>query len=865
MRDSREHRAKAQLTMPLERLNCFGPLREEQALRGFGKARRRMPVLIGIDLLGMQHPHFRDRGVGRYVVSLVEALRRHDRVNDYVLFAHEGMPRANFSWEISSIGDSGGDWRIRSVVSTEAIRTQRDLPLDLLLLTLPFSEGALPRSPRRKPRLASIVYDLIPFLFPERYLSDPRRGEHYYQSLQTLRGYDALLAISESTRRDCEQALGLRQGRAINIGCAGRDDFFEPCLDADRDAAGKQALRQLGMTGAFVFHVGGCDARKNMEGLATAFAGLPADIIQAHQLVIACRLGDGWAERLQKAAGPHADRLVLTDEISDETLRTLYQHCRLFAFPSEYEGFGLPILEAMQCGAPVVAGANSSQIEVVGDAGLLVNSADVGQLTAKMREVLGSEGLRADLRRRGLIQASRFRWEEVAKRTIAAFEPSSASRGVVPLSPPRRSAYRSRLPRLAFFSPLPPKSSGISDYSTSLLRELKQHFRIDLYHDAGYVPHLALASTDFKAFDYRMFPARAAATNYRGILYQMGNCSAYHQFVFDTLKHYPGVVTLHDFFLGDYHYGSAFTRNTFAQLEKEIRHSLPEHLWPALFEAGDLRGHVGLFTAALRQHGLFMNDRIFELASRVIVHEQWNVEAARRINPDWPGRMSVVPFGCESHGRLAAAERARVRETYRLPADSFVIGSFGIASPTKLSREGLAAFRRLAERSPHALFVFVGSSVMNLDECIAEFGLGDRVRVLGRVPIEDFAALAGAVDVALNLRRPPTNGETSASLFALLSMGTPTLVTAIDTFAGYPDPVVVKVPWNDDFEAVLAREMLDLAVNSERRESISRAALAYLHDRHDWGRTAALYAEIINRAAEANRPVALVGLRQKAA
>ncbi len=196
-------------------------------------------MLIGIDLFGMQHPEFRGRGIGRYVTNLVEALHRHDRTNDYVLFGHKGYPRDPFSWETAG---RDGAWRIETVASSEDALGP-DNGLDLALITLPFSDFALPRNMRRGPKLASLVYDFIPFLFPERYLADPSRAGHYHDSLRSVRRYDALLAISEATRRDGEAILGLPPGRVSTIGCGGRPDFFKPRADHNSDREGKRVLR----------------------------------------------------------------------------------------------------------------------------------------------------------------------------------------------------------------------------------------------------------------------------------------------------------------------------------------------------------------------------------------------------------------------------------------------------------------------------------------------------------------------------------------------------------------------------------------------------------------------------------------------
>ena len=250
-------------------------------------------------------------------------------------------------------------------------------------------------------------------------------------------------------------------------------------------------------------------------------------------------------------------QVVVTGEVSDETLRLLYQRCEAFVFPSLYEGFGLPLLEAMHCGAAVIAGNNSSQVEVVGDAGLLADADDASDIAAKLATLLDDPVLAQIAPRTGDGAGLVF---PLGSNGQARPERDRRAGG---LSPRRRGRVRldrghCRKPTIAFFSPLPPRKSGISDYSAFLLDELRQTYRIDLFHDSGYVPEPALGSDEFTCCDYRLFDRMAAAKDYHAIVYQMGN-SRYHSFMYATMLRHPGLVTLHDFCLAGFHlhYGSS--------------------------------------------------------------------------------------------------------------------------------------------------------------------------------------------------------------------------------------------------------------------------------------------------------------------
>jgi hypothetical protein len=202
-------------------------------------------------------------------------------------------------------------------------------------------------------------------------------------------------------------------------------------------------------------------------------------------------------------------------------------------------------------------------------------------------------------------------------------------------------------PRLAFFSPLPPKCSGISDYSFWLLEELKKHYAIDLYHDSGYRPKLGESWHEFGCYDYRVFGRRAGLVNYRGIVYQMGN-SHYHKFVYDTLLVHPGIVTLHDFCLADFHTWYASLPDTFAEYwRRELEHCSPKRvsaLWPLLDNKTNRREEI---VDACMRLGIAVNRRVFEHAKAIIVHDAWCIRQIEALLPEYLDRCAVIPHGAK--------------------------------------------------------------------------------------------------------------------------------------------------------------------------------------------------------------------------
>ncbi len=219
--------------------------------------------------------------------------------------------------------------------------------------------GAWPRIPGVV--RSSTLYDLIPLRFPEHYLADPAFKAWYLAKLEILRDCDHLLAISETSRLDAIELLGLPGDRITTIWGGVDEERFRPRVLAEDEIQSFRARH--GLRKRFVIHAGGDDYRKNLEGAIAGFAEVPISVRQDVQLAIVCRLGDERRAALTKLAarkGLAAADVVMTGFVSDDDLARFYNTCEAFVFPSLYEGFGLPVLEAMKSGAAVLGGRNSS-------------------------------------------------------------------------------------------------------------------------------------------------------------------------------------------------------------------------------------------------------------------------------------------------------------------------------------------------------------------------------------------------------------------------------------------------------------------------------------------------------------------------
>jgi glycosyltransferase involved in cell wall biosynthesis len=258
------------------------------------------------------------------------------------------------------------------------------------------------------------IYDLSFIHYPDAFPA----WQRLYLKLQTVhacRRAQQLITISESGRRDVEQQFGVSPER-ITVVQPGVDPAFRP-LPPDEVACFRQ---QHDLPERFVLHVGTLQPRKNLPLLLDAFARLLAPDVE---LVMAG--GKGWlfAEIFAKVeALGLQDRVRFVGYVPDEALPWWYNAAALLVFPSLYEGFGLPVVEAMACGTPVIAANTSSIPEAAGDAALLFNPIDVNGLAERMDLVLNNTAVSDQLRQQGPLQAKRFSWERAGRETAVVYQ-----------------------------------------------------------------------------------------------------------------------------------------------------------------------------------------------------------------------------------------------------------------------------------------------------------------------------------------------------------------------------------------------------------------------------------------------------------
>jgi glycosyltransferase involved in cell wall biosynthesis len=271
----------------------------------------------------------------------------------------------------------------------------------------------------RQPDALNVVtiYDLTALLFPEHHTPGTRELQARKWRFAREKA-DVVIAISEATKRDIVAHLGIPSHR-IHVVCGGAGPAFRPI---ESRQVLEQALAPLQLApGEYILYVGTIEPRKNLARLVEAYHRA-CKLAPAPKLVLAGARGwkfEGVFERVETLG--LKDAVIFLGQVPADILPALYNGAVAFAYPSLYEGFGLPPLEAMACGVPVIASDTSSLPEVVGDAGVLVDPNDTDALADALAALLNDDEKRAELSARGLARARAFSWEQAARKTLEVY------------------------------------------------------------------------------------------------------------------------------------------------------------------------------------------------------------------------------------------------------------------------------------------------------------------------------------------------------------------------------------------------------------------------------------------------------------
>ncbi|WP_320055536.1 glycosyltransferase [Desulfuromonas thiophila] len=676
------------------------------------------------------------------------------------------------------------------------------------------------------------LYDLIPLAEAELYLKpDPAYAAHYQRKLMFARRASLCLAISEHTALQGRELLGLDAQRIVNVSAAA-DRIFRPVCLSDAE---KQGLcRKFGLDRSFVLYTGGGDERKNLTRLLQSFALLPQAIRDRYQLLLAGKALEDRIERLTEIGrdnGLLSDQLRFAGYVDEKELVGLYNLCDLFVFPSLHEGFGLPVLEAMACGAPVIAAQTTSLPEVLDNPAALFDPSCVFSMRDKLCQGLTDTVFREQLRKAGLQRARQFSWQRTAEKSLAAWETlveRDRHKGLAlgATSQPR--------PRLAFVSPLPPQQTGIADYSARLLKGLSRYYAIELVVAQKDVDLRAIGC-DLPVRDVDWLLEHAAEID--RIVYQLGN-SPYHRYQLPLLQQLPGVVVLHDVFL------SALM--AWREIEGQESNAWVEALYRS-------HGYIAVQRRFRDAEGARQTYpagfSAIEQAQGLIVHSRHAQDLVQRwYGAQWGRRCLQVPLVCE---RPAAIEEERASAKKRLGcrATDFLVCSFGFVAATKQCDRLVRCWLGSAlarDRRCHLVFVGQVDQVSYggvLRQLISAAGMDEHIHVTGYVATESYRDYLAAADLAVQLRTD-SRGETSASLLDCLAASVAVIANAHGSMAEM-DAQGLWLLADEFTDQQLVEALETLWRDPDRRHELARRGQSGIVARHQPEQCACHYVEAI--------------------
>lgn len=787
---------------------------------------------IAFDATAVLDPMSKNRGIGNYSISQFTTMINTDQNNEYFflnLFDSDFSLKEHLSSNTNvkeCILYTGKDQFLlknkeyEHVIGDIVKKFIAENSIDVFYVTSPFNSHSLLYHEDWfvNCKTVAIVYDIIPYVMKSHYLGDKTTYKWYMQCIDMLRWMDQIQVISQSVKDDLISYLKFDADKIKVIWGAVDKRFCEVKIESSIQ---EELFQKFGIKGRYIMCTGGDDERKNIAKLIEAYAALPKDILEKYQLVIVCKLSPDAVQRYTEMAVrlKLSNRLVLTNFVSDEELLYLYNLAVLMAFPSTYEGFGLPVVEAWACGTPVLTSNNSSLVQIAGDGAVTVDPHSTKDITRGLEYALSKCDLPL-LLENGKKRLELFQWEKVA---AASVEGISQIYDADKNLSPKEKAF------IAFFTPLPPIQSGISDYSVDIIKALQQYYNIDIYIDKGYTPSVNFGNgvtiAPYKAFTQN-------ASKYKDIIYQVGN-STYHLYMYEYIKKYSGIVVLHD-----YNMHSVLAHNALSGLKQDYELYRQYLLEDYSSDEVDkyiqkLRnGQCGYYIHEWETNGVATN-----YAKKIIVH---SFDAKQKLlAKNISNNVRQIWSFAEINPKASNTDKKLLKEKFGFNSNDVIFAAFGHVHETKRALPILEAFKRLSEDYPEARLIYVGKLADELkprfNTALSENGLAHTVKVTGYTSLEDFETYMNLTDVCLNLRYP-YNGETSASLIRNLVKGNLVIVNDIGSFGELPEDTCMKLPNVAEMSETEEIEQIYLAMTGifkmpEKCEIMKKNAAAF-SERH---------------------------------
>lgn len=388
---------------------------------------------IAFDAVAILGPDSKNRGIGNYSLSQFTSMIEADKKNHYYFFN-----LMEFDYHLDEfIGNTDNltcvnyfcgkdnflirDSQFAGIIGNLIRKFIQEYKIDIFCVTSPFDMKMMCYEKEwfTGVKVVAIVYDIIPYIMKREYFTGSyadRNFSMYMKRMDMLRWMDQLLVISESVKNDMVNYLSFPESD-ITVIYGAVDEIYEEINITEQQK--RNIEEKYAIDSPFIICTGGNDFRKNIDGLIVAYSKIKEELIRNYQLVIVCKLSDKAVIRFENLIEQLQikGRVILTNFVETEELLQLYNLATLLAFPSKYEGFGLPVVEAWACGTPVLTSNNSSLGEISTGAAVLVDPYDTLDIKRGLEQALLDTDLNA-LLQKGKERLEEFRWKKVVERSI---------------------------------------------------------------------------------------------------------------------------------------------------------------------------------------------------------------------------------------------------------------------------------------------------------------------------------------------------------------------------------------------------------------------------------------------------------------
>jgi len=644
------------------------------------------------------------------------------------------------------------------------------------------------------------IHDLIPLVMKEIYLKQwsSEIVKKYFESLEILKKYyDYFICDSSSTKNDVVNFLKIEDKRCfvIYLGVSGR---FYP-----------YPFPKIPREDKYILYVGGFDPRKNMDRTVEAFA-LFHKIYRADEikLYIVCSFDKNikkfFEDKIKKLS--LNNYICLKGYVSDTELINLYQKAIGFIFPSLYEGFGLPALEALACGLPIACSRVSSLPEICEDMALYFDPYDLNDI-AKAINMLLHKPVDYKSRIKRYNYTRRFQWSKSALNVVNVFNKICR--------PIRNNTLKksNSSKKIAWVTPVTPQKSGVSNYSFEFAKRLKKFVDIDIYYNPEYGMPECFVINEFSTYPIYLLVKNLSMYDF--IIYHIGN-NMLHKNIYKLAWNYPSIVVLHDFNIHPFLQHAFFMTKEDSYYRQALIEGYGDKGLHAYNEAKQ-KGFPDVFQFPL-SHALVNRSK------QVIVHHRWVKEQLGNLK-----HVKVIPHFAKINYYPSEDEVFYFKKKYNIASHHFLIACIGFINKNKLPDLQVRVIKRLIDNGYLIKMVFAGElspECNHLRRDILNSNYKDYFVFTGYQTEQDYFRSIFAADILINLRKP-TMGEASGTLLHILAAGKPVIVSDLCQYKEFPDNVCWKIPHDGYEEDYLFEYLKELLSNPILRKKMGRNAKNY--------------------------------------